>query len=70
MTPCGMRPNSKQVEAVKQFPRPTDVAGFLGLSSYYRRFIKNSSQIAEHLRELTRKNATFQWTAACDDAMT
>ena len=73
VTPCGLRPNSKLVEAVKQFPRRTDVAGvrrFLGLLSYYRRFFNNFSQIAEPLRELTRKNATFQWTAACDDAMT
>ena len=72
ITPEGLKPNSKLVEAVQGFPRPLDVSGvrrFLGLASYYRRFIQNFARVAEPLRELTRKNATFHWTQACEDAM-
>ena len=72
ITPEGLKPNSKLVEAVKEFPRPSDVSGvrrFLGLASYYRRFIQNFARIALPLRELTRKNVTYQWTPACESAM-
>ena len=72
ITPEGLKPNSKLVEAVQEFPRPSDVSGvrrFLGLASYYRRFIQNFARIAEPLRELTRKTASFHWTQACEGAM-
>ena len=42
---------------------------FLGLSSYYRRFISNFARVAEPLSELTRKNTAFRWTQTCEDAM-
>ena len=73
VTPEGLKTNKRLVEAIKEFPSPTDVRGvrrFLGLASYYRRFIDGFSKIAEPLRELTRKNTDFQWTKACDEAMT
>ena len=73
VTPQGLKPNDALVAAIAQFPQPTDVNSvrrFIGLASYYRRFIKNFSRISEPLRELTRKNATFQWTPACGAAMT
>ena len=57
ITPEGLKPNFRLVEAVQQFSRPVDVSGvrrFLGMSSYYRRFIKNFARVAEPLRELTR----------------
>ena len=72
ITPEGLKPNSKLVEAIQEFPRPSDVSGvrrFIGLASYYRRFIRDFARIAEPLRELTRKNVSFHWTPACEDAM-
>ena len=72
VTPEGLRTNERLIEAIKQFPRPTDVTEvrrFLGLSSYYRRFIRNFSRIAEPLRELTRKDTPFLWTQSCKEAM-
>ena len=72
VTPEGLKTKQKLVEAITQFPQPTDVRGtrrFLGLASYYRRFVKDFSKIAEPLRELTRKNAVFQWTEVCEQAM-
>ena len=49
------------------WPRPQsvhDVRSFLGLASYYRRFIHGFSQIAGPLTELTRSKAKWH----CDDA--
>ena len=72
ITPEGLKPNEKLVEAIKLFPPPTDVSGvqrFLGLTFYYHRFIDGFSKITEPLRELTRKNSVFYWTEACEEAM-
>ena len=72
VTPEGLKTNQKLVEAVTMFLAPTDVNGvrrFLGLASYYRRFIDGFAKIAAPLRELTRKNAVFHWTGACGEAM-
>ena len=69
VTPEGLKTNQRLVEAVTMFQTPTDVNGvrrFLGMASYYRRFI---ARIAAPLRELTHKNAVFNWTEACKKAM-
>src|SRR5438128_1773031 len=53
-------------EKVKEYPVPEsvkDVYGFLGLASYYRKFIQNFTQVAEPLHKLLHKNATFQWSS-------
>nr|GEW31211.1 reverse transcriptase domain-containing protein [Tanacetum cinerariifolium] len=40
---------------------PTKIHRFLGLSSYYRRFIKGFSKIAKPMMKLTQKNVNFDW---------
>ena len=48
-----------KVEAIVHWKRPTTVTkvrSFLGLASYYRRFIKGFSQLVLPLTRLTRKN--------------
>ena len=55
-----------KIEAVKNWPIPTIVKrfrGFLGLTRYYRRFIKNYSQIAWPLIDFPKKEG-FVWTNA------
>ena len=44
-----------------------EVRGFIGTCSYYR-FIPNFSEIAQPLIELTKKFASFKWTAQCQKA--
>ena len=67
----GMSPDPTKVQAVQAWPVPTDVKGlrqFLGLSSYYRRYIQDFSKIAAPLHALTQNNARFNWDDACQAA--
>jgi hypothetical protein len=67
----GMEPETQKVEAIISWPTPTDlskVRKFLGLASYYRRYIPGFSDIAEPLSALTRKGASFNWTPECTTA--
>lgn len=60
-----------KVEKVKAYPQPqnvTQLRQFLGLCNYYRSFVKGYGKIASPLNELLRKDVTFLWTAACEQA--
>lgn len=60
----GIRTDPEKVNATTQWPVPTTVRKirqFLGLASWYRRFIANFSKIAAPLTRLTRKNQRWQW---------
>jgi hypothetical protein len=53
----GITPDPEKIEILKNFKRPTSVVeiqSFLGLASYYRRFIKYFADIAHPLKELTK----------------
>jgi hypothetical protein len=43
----------------------SEIQSFLGLSGYYRRFIKDFSKIAKPIMKLLEKNKAFEWTAEC-----
>ena len=45
---------------------PKEVRSFLGLCSYYRKFISGFAQIARSLHKLTEKEAKFIWDEACE----
>ncbi len=67
----GIEADPRKLEAIHKFPEPTDLKplrSFLGLASYYRRFIPNFSKVAAPLHSLTRKNAQFVWTPLCQQA--
>ena len=69
----GISPLPSKIEAIKEIPVPTtikEVCSFLGLSGYYRRFIKNSATILAPLTKPTTKARTnqFNWTAECQHA--
>ena len=61
----GIQSDQKKVEAIRVLPAPTcvrEVRSFIGMCSYYRRFISNFFQIAELIVALTRKHAHFKWS--------
>jgi len=60
-----------KVQGISEWPTPLtvkDVWSFLGFCNFYRAFIKNFSDIARPLNDLTRKNKQFIWTTDCDEA--
>lgn len=67
----GIRTDPKKVQAVRDWPTPKDVhdvRAFIGLCSYYRRFIPGFAFIAKPLHHLTAKGQSFVWTQDCDKA--
>nr|GEX85147.1 reverse transcriptase domain-containing protein [Tanacetum cinerariifolium] len=60
----GIHVDSAKIDAVKDWASPTTptkVCQFLGLTGYYRRFIKDFSKIAKSLTILTHKNKKYIW---------
>ena len=56
---------------VQNFPVPqnqTDVNSFLGLCSYYRRYIKNFAMIARPLHKASEIESSFTWTEETQEA--
>ena len=71
VTKHGISPDTAKTEKVQKYPIPTSVTQvrqFLGLASYYRRFVPDFSKIASPLHSLLKKDAKFQWTSKCDAA--
>ena len=71
VTRNGIEPDPKKIEAVRSWPVPLNVQelrSFLGLCSYYRRFVRDFAKMAKPLHSLTHKNASFKWTEECQEA--
>ena len=67
----GVGTDPAKIEKVAGWPIPTstkEVQRFLGFASYYRRFIREFSQIAKPLHHLSEKKVPFAWTAECHRA--
>ena len=68
---AGVEVQPEKTAAVEEWPVPRtlrELRSFLGLASYYRKFIKSFSLIAEPLYELMRKGRPFCWTEAQQQA--
>ena len=67
----GVSVDPKKVEAVMSWERLKsvfEIRSFLGLTGYYRRFIKDFSQLVAPMIRLTRKGVKFEWDDLCEKA--
>jgi hypothetical protein len=68
----GIKVNPAKVEAIanwKQLKFVTEIRSFLGLATYYRRFIKGFSTLASLLTRLLRKEVPFEWNEKCEKSL-
>lgn len=64
ITEDGVKPNPEKCKSVKEFPRPKNaksIKQFLGLSGYYRKFIKDYSKKSKPLTQLLKKDEIWKW---------
>ncbi|XP_026428528.1 uncharacterized protein LOC113324426 [Papaver somniferum] len=70
ITPAGVCVDPDKIVAIQNWPIPTSIKelrGFLGLTRYYRKFVKNDGAICKPLTDLLRKNS-FNWNAVSTSA--
>ena len=64
----GIRVDPKKIEVIVKWKPPrnvTEVRSFLGLTGYYRRFVKGFSMIAASMTRLLQKNVKFECCEEC-----
>lgn len=67
----GISCDPAKLAAVREWPRPSNVSevrSFLGLATYYKKFLANFSEVVQPLTDLTRKNVIFQWSEECESS--
>ncbi len=67
----GVSTDPEKTQKIRDWDRPrnvTQVKQFIGLVSYYRRYVKDFATIAYPLHALTRKHAKFDWDENCEQA--
>ena len=64
----GIRVDLKKIEVIIEWKPPrniTKVRSFLGLESYYKRFVKGLSMTTTSMTRLLQKNVRFEWSEKC-----
>ncbi len=67
----GIGVDPAKMKAMEKWPTPVnvkDVGAFLGLASYYRRYIPGFSMVAAPMTNLTRQGVDLVWDDACEGA--
>ena len=71
VTANSVETDPSKLEAVQSYPVPVDarsLCSFLGLASYYRRFVPGFAKVAGPLHALTKKDVLFAWSPHCHAA--
>lgn len=69
----GIQKTTAKVDAVLKMPRPTtvtEVKSFLGMVTFYARFLPDLSTVAQPLYELTQKDTAFDWSKKHEESFT
>ena len=64
---------SQKLKVIEEWPTPKnlhDLRSFLGMCSYYRRFIEKFSLLARPLHDLSKKKVKYEWTNQQQEAFT
>lgn len=65
----GVKPTDRNIEAIKMVPTPksvSEVQRFVGMASYFRKFINQFAAKAQPLHYLCKKNVEFKWSESCE----
>ena len=68
ISPEGISPLPNKFDSIRHMPVPNsakEIKQFLGLTGYYRKFAPRFADISRPLTTLTKKDAKFEWTSAC-----
>ena len=60
-----------KIDVVKTYPVPKtrkQLKAYLGLTAYYRRFVKDYAKIAAPLHNLLKKDVEYKWSEDCETA--
>jgi len=71
ITSEGINIDPSKITTIITWPSPkdvTDVRSFLGLATYYRKFIYHFAHLVEPLHKLTRKDSKFTWSYKEEEA--
>ena len=71
MSEHGIKTDSDKTRCIADWPTPSclqDLKQFLGLASYYRRFVRNFAAKVAPLVKLTEKGHVWHWSSDCDAA--
>lgn len=67
----GLRADPAKIQTIKDWPKPKDVHEmrcFLGLTNYFRKFIKGYASRVVPLNRLLQKTMPYEWTEQCQQA--
>ncbi|KAK9071977.1 hypothetical protein SSX86_008408 [Deinandra increscens subsp. villosa] len=67
----GVSTDLEKITAIQNWPTPlsiTALRGFLGLTGYYRRFVRNYAQLAAPLTDMLQHTRTFTWSPTAQTA--
>lgn len=68
ITPEGIKPLERNAEKILNFPQPKnrkELERFIGMASYYRKFIQNFAKKTHNMNRLKSKNIDFNFDEKC-----
>ncbi|BES95184.1 Hypothetical Protein NTJ_07993 [Nesidiocoris tenuis] len=67
----GLHMTDEHVRAIRDAPPPTDqgtLKSFLGMVTFYLKFVKNAANILQPLYSLLKKNVKWAWSTVCQQS--